>query len=81
MTCTLLSVLVTGPVGPPGPGGDPGLPGASVPTGFLIVKHSQTTDVPRCPAGSRLWDGYSLLYLEGNERSHNQDLGKSSRFS
>ena len=23
----------------------------------------------------RLWDGYSLLYIEGNLKSHNQDLG------
>lgn len=22
-----------------------------------------------------LWDGYSLLYIEGNEKSHHQDLG------
>ena len=71
----VLSPTCTGRVGPQGEPGDPGLPGDSVPTGFLIVKHSQTTDIPRCPAGSRLWDGYSLLYLEGNERAHNQDLG------
>ena len=24
---------------------------------------------------SKLWDGYSLLYVEGNEKSHHQDLG------
>lgn len=24
---------------------------------------------------NRLWEGYSLLYIEGNEKSHNQDLG------
>jgi integrin beta 8 len=29
-----------------------------------------------CPEGqTKLWDGYSLLYIEGNEKSHNQDLG------
>lgn len=29
-----------------------------------------------CPAGMpRLWTGYSLLYLEGQEKAHNQDLG------
>ena len=22
-----------------------------------------------------MWDGYSLLYIEGNEKSHHQDLG------
>jgi len=32
--------------------------------------------LPECPAGqARLWDGYSLLYIEGNEKSHHQDLG------
>lgn len=31
-----------------------------------------------CPVGmAKLWDGYSLLYLEGQEKAHNQDLGKS----
>lgn len=29
-----------------------------------------------CPVGmSKLWDGYSLLYFEGQEKAHNQDLG------
>ena len=23
-----------------------------------------------------MWDGYSLLFVQGNERSHGQDLGK-----
>ncbi|KAK5972325.1 hypothetical protein GCK32_000574 [Trichostrongylus colubriformis] len=47
--------------------------------GFLLVKHSQTTDIPRCPEGyTKLWDGYSLLYIEGNEKSHNQDLETAS---
>lgn len=40
------------------------------------MRHSQTTSIPVCPAGHvRLWDGYSLLYIEGNEKAHNQDLG------
>ncbi len=65
-----------GPVGPPGRDGNPGLPGGVLPSGFLLVKHSQTTEIPQCPPGqAKLWDGYSLLYLEGNERAHNQDLG------
>lgn len=47
-----------------------------MPTGFMLVRHSQTTSVPMCPqGGTKLWDGYSLLYLEGNERAHSQDLG------
>ena len=63
-----------GPVGPPG---NPGLPGGSLPNGFLVVRHSQTANVPQCPVGqSKMWEGYSLLYIEGNERSHNQDLGE-----
>ena len=32
--------------------------------------------VPECPRGqTKLWDGYSLLYIEGNEKAHHQDLG------
>lgn len=69
-----------GPDGMIGPPGLPGLNGQALPTGFLLVKHSQTTEVPQCPAGTELWTGYSLLYLEGNERSHNQDLGKFHKF-
>ena len=43
-------------------------------TGILLVKHSQSVNVPECVAGhSKLWDGYSLLYIEGNEKAHNQD--------
>ena len=44
----------------------------------MLVRHSQTSNVPRCEPGElQLWDGYSLLYLEGNEKSHHQDLGIS----
>lgn len=40
------------------------------------MRHSQSTIVPDCPPGqARLWDGYSLLYIEGNEKAHHQDLG------
>lgn len=46
-------------------------------TGILLVKHSQSSTTPECESGHvKLWDGYSLLYIEGNEKSHNQDLGK-----
>jgi len=32
--------------------------------------------IPDCPRGQKkLWDGYSLLYIEGNEKAHHQDLG------
>lgn len=45
--------------------------------GFLVTRHSQTVDVPSCPQGTSLiYDGYSLLYVQGNERSHGQDLGE-----
>jgi len=45
----------------------------------MLVIHSQTTSIPRCPAGSsKMWDGYSLLYLEGNEKAHSQDLGMNT---
>uniref|UniRef100_A0A4W5MMS1 Collagen IV NC1 domain-containing protein n=1 Tax=Hucho hucho TaxID=62062 RepID=A0A4W5MMS1_9TELE len=57
--------------GPPGPSGS-----ASVAHGFLITRHSQGEDVPPCPEGTSLiYDGYSLLYVQGNERAHGQDLG------
>lgn len=45
--------------------------------GYTLVKHSQSEQVPLCPIGmSQLWVGYSLLFVEGQEKAHNQDLGK-----
>uniref|UniRef100_A0A8C2ZZG7 Collagen IV NC1 domain-containing protein n=1 Tax=Cyclopterus lumpus TaxID=8103 RepID=A0A8C2ZZG7_CYCLU len=56
--------------GPPGPPGPPGV------SGFLLAIHSQSVQVPQCPEGSsQLWVGYSLVYLEGQEKAHAQDLG------
>lgn len=83
VTKRLLSRLA-GPRGFPGPPGPDGLPGSmgppgtpSVDHGFLVTRHSQTTDDPQCPPGTKiLYHGYSLLYVQGNERAHGQDLGE-----
>ncbi|KAF2979232.1 hypothetical protein EK904_004257 [Melospiza melodia maxima] len=67
-----------GPQGPPGQTGVPGQPGPQIrsASGFLLVLHSQSDREPLCPQGMpKLWTGYSLLYLEGQEKAHNQDLG------
>uniref|UniRef100_F6XWL2 Collagen type IV alpha 5 chain n=2 Tax=Monodelphis domestica TaxID=13616 RepID=F6XWL2_MONDO len=68
--------------GSPGPDGLPGLPGPpgilSLAHGFLITRHSQTTEIPQCPGGTvQIYRGFSLLYVQGNERAHGQDLGTS----
>ena len=48
-------------------------------TGNMLVRHSQSSSIPLCSDDEiKLWDGYSLLYIEGNEKSHHQDLGESS---
>jgi len=75
----------------PGRPGDPGLPGLEGTagrdgddcrvdldyfTGNMLVRHSQSSSIPLCSDDEiKLWDGYSLLYIEGNEKSHHQDLG------
>lgn len=77
-----------GPVGQPGFDGTHGLPGLKGEpgepcsqaqdyfSGNLLVKHSQSEEIPTCDAGHiKLWDGYSLLYVDGNDYPHNQDLG------
>lgn len=64
--------------GRPGQPGPAGLPGRTIGIGYTLVKHSQSSQVPMCPQGmEKLWDGYSLLYVEGQETAHNQDLGKT----
>ena len=46
-------------------------------TGNILVRHSQSSILPECGEGEeKLWDGFSLLYIEGNEKAHHQDLGK-----
>lgn len=78
---SLCSLGPRGYPGPPGPDGVPGQVGAPGPSsmdhGFLVTRHSQSIEVPLCPQGTTLiYDGYSLLYVQGNERSHGQDLGQ-----
>lgn len=72
-------VFLQGPRGYQGGKGDAGRSCAEQQqyfSGTLVVRHSQSTTTPRCDAGQyKLWDGYSLLYVEGNEKSHHQDLG------
>ncbi|KAM4605273.1 uncharacterized protein ACJ7VT_017550 [Polymixia lowei] len=65
-----------GPKGPRGQRGEPGAPGRCA--GFLLVIHSQSVEVPRCPEGdTELWAGYSLVYLGGQDKPHTQDLGQA----
>ena len=53
------------------------MPGQSVRVGYTLVKHSQLKQVPLCPSEmTQLWVGYSLLFVEGQEKAHNQDLGR-----
>lgn len=65
--------------GSPGQKGDTGASCTSAPdylNGILLVKHSQSVEIPRCEAGQvKLWDGYSLMYVDGNDYPSNQDLG------
>lgn len=74
-----------GPTGLPGLIGEPGVPCEATPdylTGILLVKHSQSQIVPVCEPGHiKLWEGYSLLYTDGDERAHSQDLGEVSRIT
>uniref|UniRef100_A0A3Q3LVG9 Collagen IV NC1 domain-containing protein n=1 Tax=Mastacembelus armatus TaxID=205130 RepID=A0A3Q3LVG9_9TELE len=70
----------TGSQGIPGLPGDPGESDCRslLKSGFLLVIHSQSVKVPQCPEGSsQLWVGFSLVYLEGQEKAHTQDLGQA----
>jgi len=58
--------------------GRPGPPSRGTGIGYTLVKHSQSSQVSMCPQGmAKLWEGYSLLYVEGQEKAHNQDLGET----
>jgi integrin beta 8 len=47
----------------------------------MVVRHSQSAQVPECPSGMvKLWDGYSLLMMQGNDHGYHQDLGKNFSF-
>ena len=67
--------------GLPGYPGPPGESGSDYLMGILLVRHSQSAAPPECPSNmQKIWDGYSLLYIEGNEKAHNQDLGLNANF-
>ena len=72
-----------GPLGPLGRKGQLGLngdPGPPGPRGHspntLLTIHSQTNSNLECPRnGSLLWNGFSLIFTDGNDFGHGQDLG------
>lgn len=68
-----------GQQGKPGYAGQPGPKGRLAPSrGFVFARHSQTTKVPDCPAGTtQIWTGYSLLYVQGDGKAAGQDLGEA----
>ncbi|KAJ8274368.1 hypothetical protein COCON_G00089930 [Conger conger] len=69
-----------GPQGIPGPPGEKGFPGSSRANGygFLLVMHSQSEEIPICPVNMvTMWNGYSLLYMEGQGKARPQDLGRA----
>ena len=73
-------LCLQGTRGPPGQNGEDGRAcsgSVKYSTGQMLVRHSQSSSIPLCGPGElKLWDGYSLLYIEGNEKTHHQDLGK-----
>ena len=76
---------IPGMKGEPGDDGQPGPPGGDGPPGprgnpasTLITVHSQTNSTPTCPEnGTLLWNGFSLVFTDGNGYGHGQDLGAS----
>lgn len=79
-----LSTGTAGLRGHTGPKGEPGPPGPCIDApqqdSFLFTRHSQELYIPECPAGStEVYSGYSLLFINGNNRAHGQDLGKKTR--
>lgn len=79
-----LSTGAAGLQGHTGAKGVPGPPGPCIDAphqdSFLFTRHSQELYIPECPAGStEVYSGYSLLFINGNNRAHGQDLGKRTR--
>lgn len=72
-----------GRAGSRGPQGSHGIRGEDAPRppppksrGFFFARHSQHEFIPVCPRGTiKMWDGFSLLNIMGNSKSHGQDLG------
>lgn len=78
-----LSTGTAGLQGHTGAKGVPGPPGPCIDSphqdSFLFTRHSQELYIPECPAGStEVYSGYSLLFINGNNRAHGQDLGKKT---
>lgn len=84
---TKKDLVPTGPAGLQGPTGAKGVPGppgaytdARQQDSFLFTRHSQELYIPECPKGStEVYSGYSLLFINGNNRAHGQDLGRKTR--
>lgn len=71
------TLFLSGPPGKQGPFGKAGLPGQSMRVGYTLVKYSQSKQVPIRPSEiTQLWVSYSLLFVEGQEKVHNQDLAR-----
>ncbi|XP_017462550.1 PREDICTED: collagen alpha-1(IV) chain-like, partial [Rhagoletis zephyria] len=64
-----------GQAGERGDSGEKGPVGKERPSiGYFFT--NQSVNDPICPNNtSKMWSGYSLLYIMGNERAHGQDLG------
>lgn len=76
---SLFSSFVLGFKGREGREGFPGIDGSGSLQGHLVVTHSQSTRIPTCPSNTNLlWEGYSLLFTEGDSYTHHQELGKQS---
>ena len=42
---------------------------------LLLNRHSFSVEVPTCPSGTRLFDGYSFFGMHGDGQISTQDLG------